>query len=68
MYKFEQKEMTSPMKSTLYSWLLNYIPEPTRKSAGCFNDKIFSLFDTNTPKKTLHEKKEIKETKNTKQN
>ena len=44
MYKFEQKEMTSPMKSTLYSWLLNYILEPTRKSAGCFNDKNIKSF------------------------
>ena len=41
------------MKSTMYSWLLNYILEPTRKSAGCFNDKIFSLFDINTPKKNI---------------
>ena len=55
------------MKSTRYDWLLNYIPEPTRKSAGGFKDKIVSLFDTKTSKQTLHEKKEIKETKNTKQ-
>ena len=38
------------MKNTWYDWLINYIPEPIRKSVGGFKDKIVSLFKTNTPK------------------
>ena len=36
MDKFEQKEMRKirPLKSTWYEWLINYIPEPRRKSVG----------------------------------
>ena len=39
MYKFEQKEMKKirPIKNTWYYWLINYIPEPLRKSVGGFN-------------------------------
>ena len=52
MDKFEQKEMKKIrlIKNTWYDWLINYIPEPIRKSAGGFKDKIISIFKTNTPK------------------
>ena len=42
------------IKNTWYDWLINYIPGPTRKSAGGFKDKIVSLFNTNTPKQTVY--------------
>ena len=56
MDKFEQKEMKKirPVKNTWYDFLINYIPEPTRKSVGGFKDKIVSLFKTNTPKQTVY--------------
>ena len=41
-----------PIKNTWYDWLINYSPESIRKSAGGFKEKIFSLFETNTPKQT----------------
>ena len=46
---FEQKEMKKkrPIKSTWYNWLINYIPEPIRKTVGGFKDKVVSLFKTN---------------------
>ena len=45
MDKFEQKKMTKirPIKNTWYDWLINYIPEPIRKSVGGFKDKIVIL-------------------------
>ena len=60
MDKFQQKEMKKirPIKNTLYDWLIDYIPDPIRKSVGGFKDKTVSLW----------ERKETKETKNTKQN
>ena len=43
--KFEQKEMKKrPVKNTWHDRLINYIPEPLRKSAGGFKDKILSFF------------------------
>ena len=45
-----------PDKNTWYEWLLNHIPEPIRKIAGGFKDKVVSLFQTNTPKQTEHER------------
>ena len=44
--------------------LINYIPEPIRKSVGGFKDKIVSLFKKNTPKQTVWVRKKIKQTKN----
>ena len=46
MDKFEQKQMKKirPTKNTWYNWLINYIPEPIRKTVGGFKDKIVSLF------------------------
>ena len=43
-----------PIKNTCYDWLINYIPEPIRKSVGDFKDKIVSLFKTNTPEQTVY--------------
>ena len=37
-----------PIKSTCYHWLINYIPEPIRKTVGGFTDKVVSIFMTNT--------------------
>ena len=56
MDKFEQKEMKKirPIKNTWYDWLINYIPEPIRKSVGGFKDKMVSLFKTNTLKQTVY--------------
>ena len=44
----------------IYDWLINYIHEPIRKSAGCSRDKIVSLFRTNTPKQTVYERGKIR--------
>ena len=56
--KFQQKEMRKirPIKNTYYDWLVNYIPESIRKSAGSFKDKIIILFKTNTPKQAVYER------------
>ena len=45
------------IKNTWYDWLINYIPEPVRKSVGSFKDKIVSLFKTNAPKQTVYGRK-----------
>ena len=45
---------TRPIKNTWYDWLINYIPDPIRKSVGDFKDKIVSLFKTNTPEQTVY--------------
>ena len=68
---FEQKEMKKkrPIKSTWYNWLINYIPEPIRKTVGGFKDKVVSLFKTNPSEnhsKQTEMWKEIKQIKNTK--
>ena len=56
MDKFEQEKLKKirAIKNTLYDWLINYIPNPIRKSVGGFKDKIVSLFKTNTPKQTVY--------------
>ena len=41
----------TPIKNTCYDWIINYIPDPIRKSVGGFKDKVISLFKTNTHKK-----------------
>ena len=55
MDNFEQKKMKKirPIKNTWYDQLINYIPEPIRKSVGGFKDKIVCLFKTNTPKQSV---------------
>ena len=42
MDRFEKKEMKKirPIKNTQSDWIINYIPEPIRKSVGGFKDKI----------------------------
>ena len=45
------------IKNTWYDWLINYIPEPVRKSVGGFKDKIVSLFKTNAPKQIVYGRK-----------
>ena len=56
MDKFEEKGMKKimPIKNTWSDCLINYIPEPIRKSVGGFKDKIISLFKTNTSKQTVY--------------
>ena len=56
MDKFEQKILKKirPIKNTWYNWLISYIPESIRKSVDSFNDKMFSLFETNTHEPTVH--------------
>ena len=39
-----------PIKNTWDDWLINYIPEPIRKSVIRFKDKSISLFEINLPK------------------
>ena len=43
-----------PIKDTSYDWLINYFPEPIRKSIGGFKDKILSLFKINILKQTMY--------------
>ena len=56
MDRFEKNDMKKirPIKNIWYDWLINYIPEPIRKSVGGFKDKIVSLFKTNKPKQTVY--------------
>ena len=37
------------IKNNWHDWLINYIPEPIRKSVHGFKDKSVSLFRANTP-------------------
>ena len=54
-------------KNTWYYWLVNYIPEPIRKSVGGFKDIIVRfLRQRNTEANCVWERKETKQTKNTK--
>ena len=48
MDRFELKE-TGKKRPTWYDWSINYIPEPVRKTAVSFKDKVVSFFKTNTP-------------------
>ena len=56
MDKFEQKEMKKkrPVKDTWQDWLINYTPEPIRKSESDFKDQVVSIFKTNIPKQTMY--------------
>ena len=42
------------IRNALYDLLINYIPEPIRKSVGDFKDKVISFFRTNTPKQIVY--------------
>ena len=48
-----------------YDWIINYISEPIRKSVSGFKDKIVIVSKTNTPKQTVWERTETKQTKKT---
>ena len=72
----KKKEMKKlrPIQNTWYNWLINYIPEPIRKRASGFKDKIANVFKTNTPKQTVYGRgkklskpKKLTEPKKTKQ-
>ena len=58
MSNFEEKELKKirPIKNSWYDWLINYIPEPIRKGAGGFKNKVISLVKINTPKQTVYER------------
>ena len=50
MDKFEEKEVMKERiftKNTWYDWLINYIPEPIKKTMGGLKDQTISLFKTN---------------------
>ena len=68
MDNFEQKEFKKirSVESTWYDWLIDFIPEPTRKSVDTFKDKVLSLFKTNNPKQTVYEKENKLSKSNTK--
>ena len=59
MDRLEKKEMKKirPFKNTCYDWLINYIPQPVRKSARGFKDKIVSLFKTHTKTNCMREER-----------
>ena len=59
--RFEIKEMKKirPIQNIWYDWLINYVPNPIRKSVGGFKDKIVSLFKTGTPKETVNRREKI---------
>ena len=48
-----------------YDWIINYISEPIRKSVSGFKVKIISVSKTSTPKQTIWERTETKQTKKT---
>ena len=52
--KKKETKKIRPIKNTWYDQLINYVPEPIRKSVRGFKDKIVSLFKTNTPKQTVY--------------
>ena len=48
VYGKKEIKKIRPTKNTWYDWLINFFPEPIRKSVDGFKDKIVSLFKTNT--------------------
>ena len=66
MDNFEQNEFKKirSVESTWYDWLIDFIPEPTRKSVDTF--KVLSLFKTNNPKQTVYEEEKKLNKSNTK--
>ena len=40
-----------PVKNTWYDWLIDFIPDPIRKSVGGFKHTIVSPFKANSSKK-----------------
>ena len=66
MDNFEQNEFKKirSVESTWHDWLIDFIPEPTRKSVDTF--KVLSLFKTNNPKQTVYEEEKKLNKSNTK--
>ena len=59
---------SNPVAVTWYDWSINYILELIRKIVAGFKDKVISLFKTNTPKQTVHERgKKLNKSKTQKQ-
>ena len=54
MFEKKRNEENKIFKNTQYDWLIDYIPEPIRKSVGGFKNKIGSFTKTNTPKQTIY--------------
>ena len=52
-----------PIKNILFDWLVNYILEPIRISAGGSKEKGISIFNSNTSKHTVWERKETQKPK-----
>ena len=67
MDKLKEKEMKkiNPIKNTWYNLLINYLPEPIIKSAGCSKDQVISLFKTNTLKQKCMGDEKTKQTETT---
>ena len=57
-----------PIKNASYDWLVNYIPEPIRISAGGSKEKGISLLNRNNLNTQCVGEERNSETKNTKQN
>ena len=49
-----EKKSQETVKNTWWDWLINYIPEPIRRSVRGFKDKIVSFFKTNTSNQTAY--------------
>ena len=57
MDKFKKKQMQKIrlIKNTWFEWLIDYIPEPIRKSVGGFKNNILNIVNIsnrNVPKQT----------------
>ena len=50
----KRNEENKGNENTWCDWLNNYIPEPVRKNASCFKDKVISIFNRDTPKQTVN--------------
>ena len=51
--KKQNWKKTRPVKNTWYDWLINYIPEPVRKSVSASKDRIASLYKSITLEQTV---------------
>ena len=68
MDRFEKKlKKVRLIKNTGCDWLINYIPEPIRKSVSDFKDKFLNLFKASMPNQTVYGR-EMKLSKPSKQN
>ena len=51
---YKIKNIEKKYSSTWYDWLINYIPEPLRKSVNDFKDEVIILFKKYTTKQTVY--------------